>query len=262
MNQIISSILIVGGIGLIFGLILAFASFIFKVEEDERIPLVTSELPGANCGACGYAGCSAYATAVVEGTAPLNGCSVGKTAVAEKIAEIMGTKVEAVEETTAVLLCAGTCDTAVDKYEYAGISSCVAANKLSSGQKLCEYGCLGFGDCKKVCDFDAISIENGIANIDSEKCTSCGKCVKACPKAIIKILPKAKKYVVKCSSKASGQITTKSCKVGCIACRICEKNCPVGAIKVNDNCAVIDYSLCTECGICVEKCPKKIIVNK
>ena len=259
MSQIISAVLTVGGTGLIFGCILAFASFIFKVDEDERIGLIEAELPGANCGGCGYAGCSAYAAAVAQGSAPPNACTVGKAAVAEKIAEIMGCEAVAAEPTSAVVLCSGTCDLAPDKYQYSGIPDCAAANKLSGGAKSCSYGCLGLGSCVSVCQFGAIYIKDGIAHIDSEKCTSCGKCVKACPKNIIAILPKKQKYIVKCNSEDSGAKTSKQCKAGCIGCRICEKNCPSGAVKIENNLARIDYSLCTSCGICMDKCPKKII---
>lgn len=259
MSEIISAILVVGGIGLVFGCILAFASFIFKVEEDERIGLISAELPGANCGGCGYAGCSAFASAVVEGTAPVNGCTVGKNAVAEKVAAIMGCEAENIEPMVARVLCAGTCDVAKDKYEYQGISNCAAAAKLAGGAKSCPNGCLGLGSCAEACKFDAISVENGIAKVDPEKCTACGQCVEACPKKIIAMIPKKKKYTVDCSATTPGAATGKNCSVGCIGCKICEKNCLFDAIKVENALARIDYEKCTDCGICAEKCPKKII---
>ena len=262
MNQIISAILIVGGTGLIFGAILAFASFVFKVEEDERIELITAELPGANCGACGYAGCSAYASAVVEGTAPVNSCSVGKSAIAEKIASIMGCNAEATEPMVAHVMCSGNCSSAKDKYEYRGIADCISANKLAGGAKSCPNGCLGLGSCVTVCQFDAIQIIDGIAYIDEAKCVACGKCVQKCPKNIIKLIPQKAKHIVNCSAHTTGAATIKNCSVGCIGCKLCEKNCPSNAIKVVDNLAVIDYSLCSGCGICAEKCPKKIIHTK
>lgn len=259
MASILSAILIVGGTGIFLGAVLAFASFIFKVEEDERIELINSELPGANCGGCGYAGCSAYATAIVLENAPINACSVGKNILSQKIAAIMGCETVESEPMTAHILCSGSCDVSKEKFEYSGIPDCIAASKLSGGQKKCPDACLGFGTCKNVCQFDAIIIENGIAKIDDEKCVACGKCVEICPKHIIDIIPKKQKYIVDCSSNTNGAATGKNCTVGCIGCKICEKNCPHGAIKVEDNLAKIDYSLCQDCGICMEKCPKKII---
>ncbi len=259
MNQIISAILIVGGTGLLFGLILAFASFIFKVDEDERIEKITNVLPGANCGGCGFAGCSAYASAIVEGKAPLNSCSVGKEAVSQKIAEIMGASVEDAEPLVAHVMCGGTCDSANTKYEYSGINDCAAAAKLGGGQKSCPNGCLGFGSCAAVCPFGAIEIKDGIAHIIKEKCVACGKCVKKCPKHIIKLIPAKQKHIVNCSAVTPGPATMKNCTVGCVGCRLCEKNCPKEAVKVENNLAAINYSNCVDCGICAAKCPKKVI---
>ncbi len=259
MNEIISAVLVVGITGLIFGCILAIASVIFAVKKDERIDKIAEVLPGANCGACGMAGCSAYAAAIVESGAAINLCSVGKAAVAEKIAGIMGTEAGEVEEKVAKVLCQGTCENATDKYIYEGVADCRAAQRLAGGAKECAYGCLGLGTCVKACMFDAIKIENGIAVVDEEKCTGCGKCREACPKNVIELVPKSAKAVVLCKNKDKGAAVNKYCKTGCIACRICEKNCEFGAITVNDNCATIDYEKCTGCGVCAEKCPKKVI---
>ena len=259
MSQIIPAVLTVGGTGLVFGCILAFASFIFKVEEDERTELIVKVLPGANCGGCGYAGCAAYAAAIVEGKAPLNACGVGKEAVSKKIAEIMGAEAESAEPLVASVMCVGTCDLAKEKYEDDGLADCVSANKLAGGAKACRNGCLGLGSCAKVCPFGAISVSDGVAVVDKEKCTACGKCVSTCPKHIIKLIPQKSKYVVKCSSTAAGAQTIKACSAGCIGCKMCEKNCPKSAVKVENNLAEIDYSICVGCGICAEKCPKKII---
>ncbi len=259
MYQIIFAVLVVGITGLVFGLLLALASVIFAVKKDERIDKILEVLPGANCGACGYAGCSGYAAGVVEKGAPINLCSVGKAPVAEKIGEIMGCAAETLEEQTAMVMCAGTCQNAQEKYVYMGVESCAVAAKLSGGAKVCGYGCLGLGTCLNACEFDAIEIKDGVAHIDQEKCVACGKCVNACPKKIIALVPKNKKVRVLCNNKDKGAAVNKYCTVGCIGCRLCEKNCPSGAVTITDNCAVIDYSKCTGCGICKEKCPKGVI---
>ena len=261
MGSIISAVLTVGLIGLAFGLLLAFAAVIFKVETDERIEKISEILPGANCGACGFAGCSAYAKAVVEDDAPVNSCSVGKGKVAEKIGEIMGKTADENEPMTARVVCGGDCENAKDKYVYFGVEDCWAANKLAGGAKACSSGCLGLGSCIKVCQFGAISIENGIAVVDEEKCTACGMCTKACPKAVIRLMPKNKKVFIKCNSKKPGKEVNAVCKSGCIGCKLCEKECHFEAISVAENLAAIDFDKCKSCGLCVAKCPKKVIVK-
>lgn len=259
MNVILYPVLIVGIIGLLFGLLLAFASIIFEVKADEREEKILEELPGANCGACGYAGCSAYASAILNDNAPVNACSVGKNRVANKIADIMGVKAEAVEEKSARVMCIGNCDVSKYKYEYHGISDCFAAMKLAGGAKTCPNGCLGLGNCVSVCNFGAISIVNGVAVIDEEKCTACGMCINKCPKRIIKFVPKKNKVWVPCSNNEKGINTKEYCSVGCIGCKMCEKVCPTSAISVTQNFATIDYQKCINCGECAQKCPKKII---
>lgn len=259
MSEIIITMVIVGGCGLLFGCLLAFAAVIFKVEKDERIGRIEKILPGANCGACGYAGCAAYAAAVATEGAAVSRCSVGKGAVAEKIAEIMGGKAEKTEPGVARIMCAGKCGIAEDKYEYSGIADCASAAKLAGGAKTCANGCLGLGSCVKVCKFGALYISDGVARVDENKCTACGMCIKACPKHIIEIVPAEYGVLAPCSNTEKGAETGKYCRAGCIGCRICEKNCPTGAVTVLNNHAVIDYGKCIACGICADKCPKRLI---
>lgn len=260
MNEIIIPALTMGAIGLALGAILAAASKIFAVETDERAEQITSVLPGANCGSCGFAGCGAYAAAISGGTAKINCCVPGGQTAADKIAEIMGVSAEAVEPMNAVVMCSGTEQAAPDKYIYIGEQSCEAAARLQGGgAKACTYGCLGFGTCASVCKYGAITVTDGVASVNAEKCSGCGECAAVCPKHIIKIVPSRNKIHVKCKSCDKGGEMKLKCSAGCIGCRLCEKACEAGAIKVTDNCAEIDYSLCTQCGACAAKCPRKII---
>ena len=260
--DILKAALAIGAVGLVLGVLLAIASRIFAVEKDEKAEAITEILPGANCGSCGFAGCSAYAEAISKDGAKINCCSPGGQAVSDKISGIMGVNAEAVEEKVAVVCCAGTDENAKKKYNYEGLNDCIAVSRLQGGgEKDCAFGCLGHGSCAKVCSRGAITMQNGIAVVDREKCGGCGECAEICPKKVIRIVPKNSKYVVKCVSCDKGAAMKTKCSVGCIGCKICEKNCPVGAISVTDNHAVIDYEKCTGCGICAQKCPKKIIVE-
>ncbi|NLM97214.1 MAG: Fe-S cluster domain-containing protein [Halanaerobiaceae bacterium] len=254
------SLISMGGLGALLAIGLGFAAKAFKIETDERIDRIDEALPGANCGACGFAGCSALAEAIVRGEAPVNACPVGGSATAELIAEIMGTEAAASEKKAAQVLCNGGLEETEQQAEYQGIQSCKAANMVSGGTKSCQYGCLGLGDCVLACPFDAIVMnENGLPEIDVDKCTACGECVRACPRSIITLAPVSKKNHIRCSSHDQGKVVRKICAVGCIGCGICVKTCPVGAISMVENLAVIDYEKCINCGLCAEKCPTKTI---
>jgi electron transport complex protein RnfB len=259
MNNIVGAVTSLGAMGLCFGALLAYASRVFAVEIDERVPKICEVLPNANCGGCGFAGCSAFASAIVEGKAKLNGCPVGGNSCAQAIAEIMGMTAEVSEPMAARVLCHGTDENAVAKYTYHGVNDCVAASRLAGGYKSCPNACLGLGTCASVCKFGAINMVDGVAVVDKEKCTACGMCVEACPKKVIAMVPVKNDVYVGCNSHEKGADARKNCAVSCIGCKICEKNCPEGAITVNDNIAVIDYTKCTKCGKCVEKCPRKCI---
>ncbi len=247
------------GLGAVMGLLLAFASKIFAVKVDERIPQVTECLPGANCGGCGYTGCAALAEAIVKGEAPVNKCPVGGGEVAKKIAAVMGVEASEPVRMRAQVMCSGTAEFSKKKYIYEGARDCIAASKIGGGDKLCPNGCIGLGTCVKSCPFNAIKVENGVAVVDYAKCTGCGTCVAACPKHIIKLIPYESAHWVGCMSVDDGKTTRKYCDVGCISCKLCEKNCEAGAITVTDYVASIDYSKCTGCNVCVSKCPRKII---
>ncbi len=254
---------VVGATGLLIGLFLGAAGIKFKVETDEREEAVLEALPGNNCGGCGYAGCSNLAAAIVGGEAPTNACPVGGEAVAGKIAAIMGVEEEASVRRVAFVACQGTCEKTAADYEYTGIEDCRMLSFVpNGGAKTCDYGCLGFGSCVKVCPFDAIHVADGVAQVDPEACKACGKCVDVCPKHLISLVPYGAQYLVACSSKDRGPVTMKGCSAGCIGCGICQKNCPAGAVKVEDFCAAIDPLKCTGCGACEQKCPKKVIVKR
>lgn len=252
---------VVGLVGILLGFFLGFSGEAFKVEVDEREEAICGVLPGNNCGGCGYAGCSGLAAAIVKGDAPVNQCPVGGDPVAAQIAEIMGVEAETGTKMVAFVKCAGTCEKAKTDYEYSGVEDCsYMAFVPGGGPKSCNYGCLGYGSCVKACPFDAIHVIDGVAVVDKEKCKACSKCIAACPKNLIELVPYDAKHIVQCSSKDKGKDVMKACSVGCIGCMICQKNCPSDAVHVVNNIAYIDQEKCTGCGICAEKCPKKIIL--
>ncbi|BDU49700.1 RnfABCDGE type electron transport complex subunit B [Haliovirga abyssi] len=262
MGAILIPVLVLGGLGLFLGGFLAYSAKKFEVKMDPNVEKVFEALPGANCGACGYPGCSGYAEAVAGGKAEINLCAPGGGAVVEKISEIMGLNADIDEEKkVARVMCHGDNSKTTKKFEYdVTLKSCAASNLYYIGDKSCTYGCLGYGDCVAVCPFDAIHInDKGIAEVDEEKCTACGKCVIECPKHIINIVPEKSRHTVFCSSKDKGADSRKVCDVSCIGCGICAKNCPVNAITVENNLAKIDPEICINCGICELKCPTNAI---
>lgn len=257
--KILLPVLIFIGLGLLMGALLALASKLFAVKKDEKAEAIKECLPGANCGGCGYSGCDAYAAAVSAGDAPVNKCSVGGAEASSKIAQIMGVDAGEQVRMRAQVMCSGTGEYAKKKYIYEGIDDCVAASKIGGGDKMCKNGCIGLGTCVRACPFDAIVVENGVAAVDYSKCKGCGICVSACPKGIIKLIPFDAKHWVGCMSVDDGKNTRKVCDVGCISCKLCQKNCPAGAINVDNFVASIDYDKCTGCDICTDKCPRHII---
>ncbi len=243
-------------VGIACAALLVVAAKYFSTEENKRAAALRDCLPGANCGACGYSGCEAYAKALDGGeTDKTNLCVPGGDKTARGLAEILGTQAQDVTELVAYVACGGTCDASGRKYDYRGKPSCVAAAAAFNGDRFCPFACLGYGDCMQVCPNNAISIEGGIAKINPKKCIGCGLCAKTCPKHIIHLVRDTTRVVVKCSNKHKGMDVRKICKSGCIGCGKCEKVCPTGAMTLVENLATIDYSKCTSCGLCAEACP-------
>ncbi|WMC92423.1 RnfABCDGE type electron transport complex subunit B [Kineothrix sp. MB12-C1] len=260
---VVIAVAMIGAIGLFVGVFLGVAAIKFHVEVDEREEAVLAALPGNNCGGCGFPGCSGLAAAIVKGEAAVNACPVGGEAVGKAVAQIMGVEAEAATRMVAFVECQGDCDKTTRDYEYSGVEDCrMMAYVPGGGPKTCNYGCHGYGNCVRVCPFDAIHVVNGVAVVDRDACKACGKCVEECPKELIKMIPYDAMYVVACNSKDKGPVTTKACSVGCIGCQLCKKNCPSEAVDVVEFNATIDYEKCIECGVCMEKCPKKTILKR
>ncbi len=247
-------------IALIAALLLSLAAKFMAVPVNETQAAIRAELPGANCGACGFAGCDDYAAALAEGgDVKTNLCVPGADAVAAAIAAILGQDAEDVIEQVANVRCSGLCDVTKPEMDYQGLKTCAAAKGLFGGPGSCKYGCIGFGDCERVCPYGAIQVCNGLAKVDREKCVGCGMCARTCPQHIIDIIPDVKRVYVACSSADKGAVTNKLCSAGCIGCKLCEKACKFDAIHVENNHAVIDIDKCKNCGLCAKACPKKVI---
>ncbi len=263
MTAIVIATVTVGIVGILIGVLLGIASEVFKVEVDEKEIQVREALPGNNCGACGYPGCDGLAKAIASGEAKVNQCPVGGQPVAAKIAVIMGVDdVGASEKKVAFVKCKGNCNYTKKLYTYSGLYDCNGAMVVpGAGGKSCEYGCMGYGSCVKACEFDSIHIVDGIALVDKEKCVACGKCVSACPKKLIDMVPYKAKTLVQCNSQDKGKTVKDKCSVGCIGCTMCVKQCQDDAIHMVGNVALVDYSKCIECGRCAMKCPTKVIIS-
>jgi len=256
-------ILIMSTMGLLFGLGLAFASRIFRVEVDPKIEKIISALPGANCGVCGKAGCAGLAEAIAKGDVSLTGCPVAEEEAYNKIADILGVEKEPVIKKLARVRCGGG-ERAGDKFIYHGVNTCAAANLITGGQKLCRFGCLGFGDCVMACPFDAIHMgEDGIPVVSAERCTACGKCIEACPKDIISMEEGSERFYVKCLSQDKAVFVKNACKAGCTGCKICEK-LSNGVFIIENNLSKVDFGKVNEdtpWKRCIEKCPTRCIVT-
>ena len=268
MSFILSAVIVLGCIALVAAVILYVCSKRFAVKEDPRIAQVTEVLPGANCGGCGFPGCSGMADALVKGAdaGSLEGlnCPVGGADVMGKVADLLGMAIANSDPMVAVVRCNGTCELRPRIASYDGLKTCTAINACGAGETGCGFGCLGCGDCVGACQFDAIHInpETGLPEVDEEKCTACGACTKACPRNIIELRkkgPKGRRIFVSCVNKDKGAVAMKACKSACIGCGKCQKECKFEAITIENNLSYIDFTKCRMCKKCVDACPTKAI---
>lgn len=266
MSLILIAVISLGVIALILAIILYAASKKFAVYEDPRIAQVAEVLPQANCGGCGFPGCSGFADACVKaGSLEGKFCPVGGQPVMNKVADILGLAANAAEPKVAVVRCNGTCANRPRTNVYDGARSCAIEAALYGGETGCSYGCLGCGDCVAACQFGAIHMnaETGLPEVDEAKCTACGACAKACPRSIIEIRPQGKKsrrVYVSCVNKDKGAVARKACTASCIGCGKCVKTCPFEAITLENNLAYIDADKCKSCRKCEEVCPQHAII--
>ena len=269
MNFILSAVLVLGAIALVSAVILYVCSKKFAVKEDPRLGQVVEVLPGANCGGCGFAGCSGLAGALVKAAdaGSLEGlmCPVGGSEVMGKVADLLGMAIANAEAKVAVVRCNGTCELRQRIASYDGLRTCTAMHASGAGETGCGFGCLGCGDCVAACQFDAIHIneETGLPEVDEEKCTGCGACSKACPRNVIELRkkgPKGRRVFVSCVNKDKGAIAMKACKAACIGCGKCLKECKFEAITVENNLSYINSDKCRLCKKCVEACPTHAII--
>lgn len=270
MNYVITAVLVLGAIALIAAVVLFVVSKKFAVSEDPRLAEVEEILPGANCGGCGFPGCSGMAAALVKGAdgGSIEGlyCPVGGDAVMAAVAKALGIEAAKTEPKIAVVRCAGCPENRPHTAVYDGLRTCAAMSSAGMGETACGYGCLGCGDCVAACTFGAIAINptTQLPEVDEEKCTACGACAKACPRHIIELRkkgPRNRRVFVSCVNKDKGVVARKACKVACIGCGKCQKVCRFEAITIADNLSYIDFEKCKLCTKCVDECPTGAIVK-
>ncbi len=252
---------IFAGSALIIGALILIVGKVFKVDVDEKVTKILENLAGANCGGCGCSGCAGFADKLAKGDGDLSACHVTSPEKKAEIAKLLGIELKDEERTVAVVKCNGGLN-AADAFIYKGNPSCASCASLLGGNKACKFGCLGCGDCERVCPENAVKITDRLSKVNPDACISCGACIEACPKHIIERIPASAPVYVACSSKCKGKDVMNACKAGCIACGMCARKCPHGAITMVDNLPVFDYSKCTGCKTCVAVCPRHVILDR
>lgn len=265
MSVLAYTVIVMSALGVLSAVLLWFVAGRFRVYEDPRIDDVERVLPGVNCGGCGFAGCRAFAVEAVKAEDISSVfCPVGGGDVMAAIGALLGKSAAEREPLVAVVRCNGSCENRPVLNAYDGASSCAVAAANGVVETGCSYGCLGKGDCVVSCAFDAIRMNaaTGLPEVEGEKCTACGACVKACPKAIIELRrkgPRGMRIFVSCVSMDKGGVARKACTVACIGCGKCVKVCPFEAITLENNLAYIDYNKCRLCRKCAPECPTNAI---
>jgi Na+-translocating ferredoxin:NAD+ oxidoreductase RNF subunit RnfB len=259
---ILTAIAILGGVGLVFAVLIAVANRTLRVYEDPRIDAVAAMLPGANCGACGVPGCRAFAEQLVAGAKKPAGCNVADDAQRGAIAAFLGVDAGSATKVVARLMCAGGASASAQRASYSGIATCAAASVVAAGGKGCAWGCLGLADCVRSCTFDAMAMnDDGLPVVDLAKCTACGDCVRACPKSLLELHPVDRRLLVQCRNLIAGDGITSDCAVACTACGKCVMDAAPGLISVASGVAAIDYSRNDLADPrAVERCPTGAIV--
>jgi len=261
-SAVVNSALILGGLGLVFGVFIALAQSKLRVWEDPRLGTLTEMLPGTNCGACGCPGCRGFAEALVGHTKQPAECTVMAPDDVVDVAEYLGVDAGKAHNRVARLLCAGGAHVAIQQAEYRGLETCVAAAAVAGGGKGCSWGCLGLADCEVVCDFDAIHMDRfGLPVVDPDKCTACNDCVEVCPKDLFVLMPITQKLIVQCRSELEGEPAELLCSVACTACGKCALDAASGVIQMENGLAVIDYEENERAGPeAITRCPTGAIV--
>jgi electron transport complex protein RnfB len=263
MSAFVYTIIVLGGLGLFFGILLSLAGIKLKTKTNPQLESIKDILPGVNCGGCGRAGCGAFADDVFTGKAESDECPVGGAELSYKIADIMGIEASVSTRKTAYIKCIGSDRHSLFLFKYQGVKNCRAAVRLvGGGSKGCTYGCLGGGSCMAACMFNAIKIADGIAVVDNEKCTACKVCVNACPKGLIEMIPYSRDIRVGCNAREESKTIRQNCTLGCIGCKLCIKSCQYDAIHTEGRLARIFYEKCNGCGACVEACPRGCIESR